>query len=319
MASAAWRWARSLGGVAILALLVWRLGTGPFLGGLQVLSPLPLAAAAGITLLTTACSAWRWCVIARGLGADLPWPAAVAAYYRSQFLNCALPGGILGDVHRGLHHGRETGDAGRGLRAVAWERTSGQVVQAVLTLAVLAAFASPVRTAVLPVSVGVLAVVLVSAVLLRGRAPAGPGRLARFLRAVRADLRDGLLTRRAWLPVTVASLVVVVGYVSTFLIAARTAGVTASPAALLPLAVLALLAMAVPLNVAGWGPREGVAAWAFAASGLGADQGIATATVYGVLGLVATLPGAFVLLADALGRRQPVAVAVAAQLDGARG
>jgi glycosyltransferase 2 family protein len=29
-----WRWARPLGGAAILAVLVFRLGTGPFLDGI---------------------------------------------------------------------------------------------------------------------------------------------------------------------------------------------------------------------------------------------------------------------------------------------
>ena len=47
-------------------------------------------------------------------------------------------------------------------------------------------------------------------------------------------------------------------------------------------------------SVAGLGPREGVAAWAFGAAGLGAQQGVATAVVYGVMVLVASLPGAAV-------------------------
>jgi hypothetical protein len=46
-----------------------------------------------------------------------------------------------------------------------------------------------------------------------------------------------------------------------------------------------------------------MAAWAFAAAGLGAGQGIAAATAFGVMGLVATLPGAVVLALD--GRRRP--------------
>ena len=49
-------------------------------------------------------------------------------------------------------------------------------------------------------------------------------------------------------------------------------------------------------NVAGWGPREGVAAWAFGAGGLGAQQGVATAVVYGVMVFVGALPGAIVML-----------------------
>ena len=42
--------------------------------------------------------------------------------------------------------------------------------------------------------------------------------------------------------------------------------------------------------MAGWGPREGVAAWAFGAAGLGAQQGVATAVVYGVMVFVGALP-----------------------------
>jgi glycosyltransferase 2 family protein len=49
-------------------------------------------------------------------------------------------------------------------------------------------------------------------------------------------------------------------------------------------------------SVAGWGPREGATAWAFAAAGLGAELGVATAVVYGVMVLVASLPGALVLV-----------------------
>jgi len=64
---------------------------------------------------------------------------------------------------------------------------------------------------------------------------------------------------------------------------------------MLPLALLVLLAAALP-NVAGWGPREGVTAWAFAAAGMGASLGVATAVVYGVMVFVASLPGAAVLV-----------------------
>ena len=48
---------------------------------------------------------------------------------------------------------------------------------------------------------------------------------------------------------------------------------------------------AIPFNLAGWGLREGAAAWAFAAAGLGAATGATVAVTYGVLALVATLPG----------------------------
>ncbi|MDP9346841.1 MAG: UPF0104 family protein, partial [Actinomycetota bacterium] len=51
-------------------------------------------------------------------------------------------------------------------------------------------------------------------------------------------------------------------------------------------------------NVGGWGPRDGVTAWAFAAAGLGASRGVATPVAYGVMVFVASLPGAAVVVAD---------------------
>src|SRR5205085_8067701 len=132
-----WAWTRLIGSALILAVLIWRLGTGPFLDGLRTVDGGALAAAGGIAVLTTMCYAWRWKIVAGGLGVDLSLPAAVAAYYRSMFLNATLPGGIVGDVHRGVSHGRDVHDVGLALRSVAWEHFAGQLVQVLLTVLVL--------------------------------------------------------------------------------------------------------------------------------------------------------------------------------------
>jgi hypothetical protein len=119
---------------------------------------------------------------------------------------------------------------------------------------------------------------------------------------VSTDVNQGLLARRAWPGIVIASIVVVLGHATTLLIAARTSGLNVSPARMLPLALLILLVMSVPLSIGGWGLREGAAAWAFAMAGLGAAQGVTTAVIYGVLVLVAALPGALVLLVTSLRR-----------------
>jgi uncharacterized membrane protein YbhN (UPF0104 family) len=291
----AWWWARLATAAATLAVLVWRLGTAPFLDGLRTIDGRALAAAAGIAVLTTVCCAWRWRIVARGLGVDLPLGTAVAAYYRSLFLNVTLPSGVVGDVHRGISHGRDTSDVGRGLRAVAWERSAGQVVQAVLTVAVLLVAPSPVRAAMPLVALALLAAAAGVALAVRVWPAVGRSRWARARSAAARDLRDGLLAGGAWPAIALASALVVAGHALTFLIAARTAGATAPPSRMLPLALLVMLAAALP-NVGGWGPREGVTAWAFAAAGLGAPRGIATAVVYGVMVFVSSLPGAAVLV-----------------------
>ena len=294
---AAWRWVRLAATAATLGVLVWRLGTSPFLDGLRTVDGGALAAAAGLALLTTVCCAWRWRTVARGLGVDLPLGAAVAAYYRSLFLNVTLPGGVVGDVHRGISHGRDTSDVGRGLRAVAWERSAGQVVQIVLTVAVLLVMPSPVRAAMPLIALALFAATIAVALAALLRPAIGRSWWARLRGAAARDLRHGLLAGRAWPAIALASAVVVAGHAVTFLIAARTAGATAPLSRMLPLALLVLLAAALP-NVGGWGPREGVTAWAFAAAGLGASRGVATAVVYGVMVFVASLPGAAVLVAS---------------------
>jgi uncharacterized membrane protein YbhN (UPF0104 family) len=299
-----WAWGRLVGSAVTLAVLVWRLGTGPFLDGVRTVDGRALAAAIGIAVLTTVCCAWRWKIVARGLGVDLSLPAAVAAYYRSQFLNLTLPGGVVGDVHRGVSHGRAVSDVSRGLRAVVWERSAGQVIQAALTLVVLLALPSPVHSSMPLVAFAIVVAALGLALVARARPGGGRSAWARVRSAAAGDIREGLLARRAWLGIALTSALVVAGHAATFLIAARTAGVTASPSRMLPIALLVMLAMVLP-SVGGWGPREGVTAWVFGAAGLGAQRGVATAVVYGIMVLVASLPGAAVLVAAWVHRHRP--------------
>jgi glycosyltransferase 2 family protein len=308
-----WVGVRLLGGVAILSLLLWRAGTGPFLDGVRSVDAPALVAAFGIGVVVTVGCAWRWSLIAAGLGVRLPLREAVAAYYRSQFLNTALPGGILGDVHRATRHGLDIGDVGLGVRAAVLDRVAGQAVQIPVAVVVLLFSASPVRrylplAALIVVVVGVVAILLALAA--RGR---GSDRVVRLARAIGSDMRHGLFAGGAWISVTAASAVIVAGHVATFVIAARVAGSTAGLGVLLPLMLLVLLATAIPLNIAGWGPREGAAAWAFGAAGLTTAQGLAASVTFGVLVFVASLPGAAVLLIRWLHRRP------AAELEGGRG
>ena len=298
--SRAWPWVRVLLGLVVIVALLLRLGTGPFLEGLSQADAPLLALALGIGAVTTVCSAWRWRVVSAALGASLSMRTAVASSYRAQLLNSTLPSGVLGDVHRGVRHGLDSGDVGRGLRGVLWDRTSGQAVQVVLTVVVLLLLPSPVSPWAVAV-VGLFAVGLAALVLDAARRRGS--RLGTAARTALGDLR-ALAHSEVWPVAVVASVGAVCGYVVMLLVAASAVGVDAPLAHLVPLALLMLLAMSVPANVAGWGPREGVAAWSFAAAGLGASVGVSVAVLYGVMSLVATLPGLPVLLGS--WRRRPV-------------
>lgn len=285
---------RVAGAAVVLGVLVARIGTGPFVDGVRLTSGWALLAGSAVTAATTACCAWRWQLVASALGVRMPWRTAALAIYRSQFLNATLPGGVLGDVDRAVGHGRDNGALGRSVRSVIWERTLGQAVQVAVTVAILLVLPSPMRTVGLVGLATCAAVVLLARVVPRTTARSAIGRA---VVAVATDLRAVLRSPGTRGRVVLASAGAVAGHLLVFLLAAHVAGIAAPTYRLLPLGAVVLLAAAVPANVAGWGPREGVAAWAFAAAGLGATTGVTVAVVYGVISLVATLPGAVVLLA----------------------
>jgi hypothetical protein len=253
----------------VLGVVVWRVGDGAVLDGLQALDVGVLVLGVLAAAVSTVACAWRWRLVARELGVPITLPGAVAACYRAQLLNTVLPGGVLGDVHRGVAHGRCTGETRRALWSVGWERFAGQAVQAAIAALALVLLPSPVRPGPMVGTVVVVVVVTLALVGLRSR----PG-------------------------VVVASVVALAGYTATYVLAARAVGVDEPLASLLPLVLLVLVAAGLPLNLAGWGPREGMAAWAFAAAGLGAGTGLATAVAYGTIVLVGNLPGVVVLLAS---------------------
>ncbi|MEO3808268.1 lysylphosphatidylglycerol synthase transmembrane domain-containing protein [Sphaerisporangium sp. B11E5] len=291
-------WVRVAAGAAILGVLVARLGTGAFVNAFAVVGAPQVLAALGIGLLTTVLSVWRWSLVARRLGLALPLPTAFADYYRALFLNAVLPAGVLGDAHRAVKHGRTAGDVGRAVRAVVLERTGGQVVLIAAGFVMLAAepsLAAAVLSGLAPGAALVAAALAVAVAAVALAAHAG-GRAARALAASLADVRRGLLARDAWPGVLALSAAALAGHLTLFLVAVRAAGSAAPVGELLPLMLLALLVMALPVNVGGWGPREAFSAVAFGAVGLGAQQGLTAAVVYGLLTLIASLPGAAVLV-----------------------
>jgi uncharacterized membrane protein YbhN (UPF0104 family) len=207
-------------------------------------------------------------------------------------------------VHRAVNHGRESGDVGRGVRAVFFERFAGQVVLVGIGVAVL--LTHPAAGLDLDLDGATTGLVLAGLAL-----AAVVGWQIRPVRRVLVDtLADGirLLSLKTWPAVLGLSAAAVAGYVAMFVVAARAAGSEATITQLAPVVVLALLIMAIPVNIGGFGPREAFLAVAFGAAGLGAQQGFTTGIVYGVLALVAALPGAVVLFLSRRAKAEQVEV-----------
>ncbi len=238
-------WWQAGTGAALLSLLGWHLGSEPFLEGLRATRPWAGCVALLLTAGTTWCCARRWSLVAGWFDHRLPVRTAYRAYYRSQLINATVPGGVVGDLHRGWAFG---------WRSVVWERGVGQGVQ-----------------------VGLVTVLLL------------PGEWRWFALAafVLAAASAGL--------VVILSVLSTSGHLTLFVVAAITAGADLPLATLIPVGALVLLGSSIPLSLAGWGPREGVAALAFTAYGSTAATGLTVAVAFGVLSLAATLPGLLVL------------------------
>lgn len=270
-------------GAAVVAGVVGAFGAEPFLRGLAALSAGPIVAAFLLTGAAIAAAATRWWAVAGGLGVELTWREALAACYRSTFLNSVLPGGIAGDVLRAYR---------LGVRAVATERIAGQVVQLLVAVVVLAALGITGALQSLAWVAGGLVLLVGVAVAVGLLVPRSRRDLLRELGLLRTVFSSA---RRAAVIVG-ASLFVIASLAALFVVACLAVGVDAPIAQLVGAALVVLTAAALPFNLAGWGPREAAAVSVFAAVGLASSLGVAASTAFGALSLISVLPGAVLLL-----------------------
>ncbi len=286
-------------------------------------SPIWLALAFLLSVPQVALSAWRWQLTAASLDAPLPFRHAFAEYYLGSFLNQVLPGGMLGDANRAWRHARRPADApapsvsagrhnndgsgsgsGSGSGTSAWlavllERASGQVAMLLCALATL--LLSPTitnalgavfgRTHGMSLHPGPLALAFAACALLVLALRRSP-----LLHTLGRAVRRALLARSVLWRQLLASLALAASYIAVYFCCTRMLGIDTPASILLALIPWVLLAMAIPLSMAGWGLREGAAALLWAAAGLEVSQGVAISIAYGVVVLTSTLPGAWVLL-----------------------
>jgi len=304
--------ARVLVGVGMLVAVIVHVGSGPFLQGLLSIDLRVIAATFVLSAAATLAAAWRWSIIAGRLGVGLRFTEAVGMYYRSQFLNTVLPGGVVGDVHRAVAQGRNTGNVAQAARAVVIERTLGQVVQIALAVIVLAWFGLEFEGYLVP-ALGIGLTVLGVAVLATA---ASSLRARRALRRELDELSAGVGSPGVFVRVVVASIVVVACHVVTLSVAVGAVGARVPPLRLAAIALVVLLAGSIPLSIGGWGPREGIAGWAFAVAGLGASTGVAASALFGVVAMIAVAPGLVLAVVSAVRRRRTPAPGDAVVLAG---
>ena len=275
-----------------------------------------VAAALLLVMSSLVVRAYRWLLLLRGLGVNLPFARLVRLYFTGHFFNAFLPTGFGGDVVRILEVARHVpGDVAAG--TVLLDRLTG-----LLMLFVLALVALPFRPESFPPQQAavVLAVALVGllagAALLDGRllraagrflpgplSPTGEGAVARLLQAVQAvgwpALRGALLV----------SLVFNLMQVSWWWAAARALASPAPFGYLLLVVPLLAITLLVPA-VGGFGARESVATVLFdgavfagGAAPLAAGTGFALSTLVFLLERLSGLPGGPLYLWESVRQR----------------
>ena len=277
-------WLRATVAGGIVVALVVQLGVGPILSALRNISLGAVLAALVVTAGTTWCCARRWSLLAGRLEVGIATGAAFRAYYRAQLLNATLPSVVVGEVDRALWHGHSTQAMSRGILSVVWDRVMGQLVLFGLVLLAIPVLSPPLRGWMMWSLVAVTAVVL-----------AAHASRSTFVELIWTEIRGVPGAPEVGARVVMLSTLAVAGHLVVFVIAARAVGVDVSLPGLVPLGLVVLQVSAIPLGVAGWGPREGGAALVFGAAGLNASTGLAVAVTYGVLATLATLPGVLAL------------------------
>jgi len=298
--------ARWMTAAVLLLGLAWWVDLQALLVRLLTIDPAMVALALSVTVVQVVLSAWRWRYTAGRLGLSLSGRRAVSEYYLATLVNQVLPGGVLGDVGRAWRHSQRSENRLAAANAVVIERFSGQVALMLVTIGLLwfcwpfgpGGLVSPVvadeAEAASATNTGAfwlsgLAVVLVVGFVLRRT-------LLRFARALGRESVQALFSWPAFPVQLFSSVTVVATYLLVFTLLAVGLGLEGGPLIWLPLCAGLLLAMVVPVTVAGWGVREGAAAALWAAAGLPPEEGVLLGVAYGVVILVSALPGLVVVL-----------------------
>ncbi len=240
-------------------------------------------------------SAIRWQVTAVRLGQSLSVPHAVREYYLATLGNLSLPGGITGDAAR-VYRNRQASGVGVSAQSVLIERLAGQLALLVVTFIgwllwpVLMGSAAPelggklVLTAVL-----LLTLVLITVRLIMRFAGST---VTKFIRQIGPALQYVWWADRQWLVQGVLSLCIVATYLAVFAACALALQQPLPIAGLITIVPLVLLSMVMPVSIGGWGVREAVAASLWPLLGLSPEAGVASSVLYGLVSMVATVPGA---------------------------
>lgn len=241
--------------------------------------------------------ALRWKLIVRALDGEMRFATALRFFWVGAFFSQALPGAVGGDVVRIWLHWRKGAGRRLAMNGVALERMtmvlSLLILVAVMQPGLVARSGSVVPTWLSPLMfvavVGGLGILMFLDRLVKRFGQWLPFRAIAYLAV---DSRKLVLQRP--LTCTAVALISILAYLNMGIgawLIALALGLTVSLPDCIVLIPVVVLAATVPISVGGWGVREGAMIVLFAAVGVSSSNALTLSVIFGIAGILVSLPG----------------------------
>jgi uncharacterized membrane protein YbhN (UPF0104 family) len=291
--------------LAVTAVLVARIDLRAAAAALLRLDPWAALAVLALLALDRATMVWRWIVLLVSTGAAVSRKSAAYIYLVSSFVGGFLPAGVGADAARAYSLSRRTAQSGEAVASVAVDRLLGFLSIVVMgmvgvTIAGRTSLGDPRASlsalAVLVVAGGAAmlwADLWVRSVLPRGWHERRLGRLVLRVADALAVYRGhrAALAQVAALSVFVQLLRILQAYVL-----GRGIGIDVPFSYYLLFMPVGLVALMLPISVAGFGVPQSIIVWLLQPRGVPAPDSFALSTLIVLTGIAGNLPGAWLYL-----------------------
>jgi hypothetical protein len=284
-------------------LLLWiaaRLVDFNLLSGIILNSnPSFIAFAIALQLASTTLAAYRWSLIMGALKFNETFTFYLTRYFKGAFFNQALPGSIGGDAVRGL----ELGKMGYSKR----EAFSGIFIDRIVGLAgllILNLIANLLSGHLLPtwlfnlinaISIGGITGFTLL-ILLRKIAWLQNYRVTQIFASLSSRFRQVYSNKQAIIAQITLSVIIHFLSILALFELSRAIGMTLPLSVFLVAVPPVFLLTIIPISLAGWGVRESAMVGIFLLIGAAKEMILSVSILYGVMLIVASLPGLFIWL-----------------------
>ncbi len=293
--------------IALSGALIWylldKVDLGAAMEDLRRVDVVTVVAALAIFLAQMVLVARRWGGIMHlvGVGDNFPFPRIVRTMWTATFLNTTLISSVGGDAFRLWTVVREGNPLGKSINSIFLDR-----IAALMALMFLIAISLPYVAELLPDEAAFWSYATLIAVSLAGFAALLHAdqlpqriqywRLVQGLANLAADTRRLSLHMDNFLPVAGLSLLV---HVLSILVVYVLAGGLEIEISFLDCFFLVppvILAMTLPISIAGWGVREGAMIVALGLVGVPKESAFVLSALFGLGMMIAALPGGLIWL-----------------------